>query len=136
MLVDFASLNGWAILAAAIAAYAIGGIWYAPGVLGARWLAALGKTKEELGSPAKPMVVQAFLTLLMALTLAVVVVRFGAISWPEGAAIGFSLSIGLVGAAHASEWMFCGFNAALFRIQAGYRVVSLTAMGAILGAWR
>lgn len=136
MLVDPGSLNGWAICAATVAAYALGGIWYAPPVLGAKWLAALGKKKEDLGSPVKPMAVQFVLTLISSSVLAMVVMRFGAITWIEGAAIGFVLAVGLVAASALSDAVFCGLNAALYWIQTGYRLVSFAVMGAILGAWR
>ena len=112
MLVDIGSVNGWAVLVAAVVGYAIGAVWYAP------------------------MVVQFFLALVIAAVLAAVVVRFGAVTWIEGAAIGFVLSAGLFATSLLADWMFCGFSMRLYRIQAGYKVVYITAMGAILGAWR
>jgi hypothetical protein len=136
MLVDLGSVNGWAVLVAAVVAYAIGAVWYAPPVFGNRWMAALGKSKEQLGDPVRLMVAQFFLTLVIAAVLAVVVVRFGAVTWIEGAAIGLVLSLGLVAASLLSDWMFCGFNMRLYWMQIGYKVVYFTVMGAILGAWR
>jgi hypothetical protein len=136
MLVDVHSLNAWAILAAAGAGFAIGGVWYAPPVFGNRWMAALGKTKEQLGSPAIPMAVQLVVSLVIACVLAAVVSRFGAVTWIEGAAVGFVLAVGLIGTTILSDSMFSGPNARLYLIQVGYRVSSVTIMGAILGAWR
>jgi len=136
VLVDIGSVNGWAVLVATAVAYAIGGVWYAPPVLGNRWMAALGKSKEQLGNPLKSMIAQFFLTLVIAAVLALVVVRFGAVNWIEGAAIGFVLSAGLVATSLLSDWMFCGFNMKLYWIQIGYKLACVTAMGAILGAWR
>ena len=136
MLVDLGSVNGWAVLVATVVGYAIGAVWYAPRAFGNRWMAALGKSREQLGDPVKPMVAQFFLTLVIAVALALVVVRFGAVTWIEGAAIGFVLSAGLVATSLLSDWMFCGFNMKLYWIQTGYKLVCFTAMGAILGAWR
>jgi uncharacterized protein DUF1761 len=136
VLVDPGSVNWWAVLVAAIVGYAIGGAWYARPVLGKAWMAALGKTSDQLGSPAKTMAVQFLLTLVIAAVLALVVVRFGAIKWIEGAALGFVLAAGLVATSALSDWMFCGFRMRLLAIQVGYKLVSITAMGAILGAWR
>ena len=136
MLVDLGSINWWAVLVATVVAYGMGAVWYAPPVFGNRWMAALGKTKDQLGDPLKLMVMQFFLTFVIAAVLAVVVVRFGAVNWIEGAAIGFVLSAGLVATSLLSEWMFCGFAMKLYRIQMGYKLVTVTAMGAILGAWR
>ena len=136
MLLDLGSINGWAVLVAAVVGYAIGAVWYAPPVFGKRWLAALGKSKDQLGDPFKPMVVQFFLALVVAAVLAAVVVRFGAVTWIEGAAIGFVLSVGLVSTSLLTAWMFGGFDMKLYRLQVGCKVVQFTAMGAILGAWR
>jgi hypothetical protein len=136
MLVDLNSINGWAVLVATAVGYAIGAAWYAPPVFGKRWLAALGKSKDQVGDPVKPMVAQFFLALIIAAVLAAVVVRFGAVTWIEGAAIGFVLSVGLVATSLLTEWMFCGFNMKLYWFRVGYKIVTITAMGAILGAWR
>ncbi len=136
MLVDLGNINWWAVLLATALAYVTGAVWYAPPVFGKRWMAALGKSKEQLGDPARLMVTQFFLTLVTASVLAAVVVRFGAVTWVEGAAIGFALSLGLVAASLLSDWMFCGFNMRLYWIQAGHKAVYFTVMGAILGAWR
>ena len=136
MLLDLGSINGWAVLVAAVVGYAIGAVWYAPPVFGKRWLAALGKSKDQLGDPLKPMVVQFFLALVVAAVLAAVVVRFGAVTWIEGAAIGFVLSVGLVSTSLLTAWMFGGFDMKLYRLQVGCKVVQFTAMGAILGTWR
>jgi len=136
VLLDLGSINGWAVLVAAVVGYAIGAVWYAPPVFGKRWLAALGKSKDQLGDPLKPMVVQFFLALVIAAVLAAVVVRFGAVTWIEGAAIGFVLSVGLVSTSLLTAWMFGGFDMKIYRLQVGCKVVQFTAMGAILGAWR
>jgi len=136
MLVDPGSLNGWAILAAVLAAYALGAIWYAPPVLGNAWLRALGKRKEALGSPVRAMAIQFLLTLVTATVLALLIVRFGAITWAEGAVIGLIAGVGLVATGLASDYLFCGWSLRLYAIQVAYKLVSLAVMGAILGAWR
>jgi hypothetical protein len=134
VLVDIGSVNWWAVLVATVVACAIGTGWYAPPAFGNRWMAALGR--EQLGDPVKPMIAQFFLTLVIAAVLALVVVRFGAVTWIEGAAIGFVLSAGLVATSLLSDWLFCGFDMKLYWIQTGCKLACVTAMGAILGAWR
>ncbi len=136
MLVDLGSINGWAVIVATVVGYVIGGIWYAPPVFGNMWMAALGKKKEQLGNPVKPMLVQFVLTLVIAAVLAMVVVRFGAVNALEGAAIGLALSIGLIATSLLADWMFCGFSMKLYWIQVSCKIVCATVMGAIPGAWR
>jgi hypothetical protein len=134
--VDLGSVNGWAILGAAVAGYALGAVWYAPPVLGGVWLRALGKRREELGRPVRAMTIQLLLTLVTATVLALLVVRFGAITWIEGAVIGLAVGAGLVATGAASDHLFCGWSWRLFAIQTTYKLASLALMGAILGAWR
>ncbi|HEX4798612.1 MAG TPA: DUF1761 domain-containing protein [Burkholderiales bacterium] len=136
MLVDLGSINWRAVLVATVVAYVIGAVWYAPPVFGNRWMAALGKSKEQLGDPVKLMVAQFLLTLVIASVLAAVVVRFGAVTWIEGATIGFVLSLGLVATSLLSDWMFRGFSMRLYWMQIGCKVAYITVTGAILGAWR
>ena len=41
-------INWLAVLLAFVASMAIGFVWYMPAVLGKRWMAAIGKTEEDL----------------------------------------------------------------------------------------
>jgi len=121
MLVDPGSINWWAVLTAAIVGHAIAVLWYSPPVL------------------RKPMTLMAtrfLLTLVTAAVLALIVVRFGAVNWIEGAVIGLVLSAGLVATSLLSEGIFRDFGMKLFAIQIGRQLIGITAMGAILGAWR
>jgi hypothetical protein len=135
MLVDLGSVNWWAVLVSTVIAYLIGAVWYAPPVFGDRWMSALG-SKAPAPNRVKPMIAQFFLTLVIAAALAAVVVRFGAVTWIEGAAIGVALSIAFVATSLFTDWMFCGLDLRLYWIQVGYRVLLFAVVGAILGAWR
>ena len=65
----FGGLNYLAVLAAAVASFAFGALWY--GLLGKPWMAALGKTKDELMGPeGKPPVAQMLKSLIAALIMA------------------------------------------------------------------
>ena len=71
----FAGLNYLAVLVAAIVSYAFGALWY--GLLGKQWLAALGKTREDMSSPLVPMIVSFLAQLVMAWVLAGVIGHLG-----------------------------------------------------------
>lgn len=62
-------INGWAVLAATVLAFLLGGLWYGP-LFGRAWLRALGKTEDELEPSAKPFVISFFAALLTAVILA------------------------------------------------------------------
>ena len=50
-------INWLAVLLAFIASMAIGFVWYMPAVLGKRWMAAIGKTEEDLKNIEVPVLV-------------------------------------------------------------------------------
>jgi Protein of unknown function (DUF1761) len=135
-MVDIGSLNGWAILSATLIAFLLGWIWYAPGVFGNSWLTATGKRRETSRLPPRLAAIQFALTLLTAVCLALLIVRFGAITWAEGATIGLVVGIGFVATSMASDYLFCGWSIRLYGIQIAYKLASFALMGAILGGWR
>ena len=130
-------LNIWAILAAALANFLIGGVWYSPALFQGPWMRANGFGEDDLkkGSPAVIFGVSLLFCLIMAANLAAF------LAGPE-TTIGFAIA---AGAAAGLGWAALGLGVvALFErrppsyilINGGYLTVSFTAMGAILGAWR
>ncbi|MBT2532000.1 DUF1761 domain-containing protein [Arthrobacter sp. ISL-48] len=130
-------INWLAVLLAFIANMAIGFVWYMPAVLGGRWMAAIGKTEEDLkniGGGAGiwlPMMATAALT---AVLLAVLISKLGL----DNALAGgwFALVLGLVFRAggHVIHNGFAGRPAAVTLIDSGHDLVAMTAAGAIIGA--
>lgn len=126
-------LNYLAILAAAVSAFAIGGLWYR--IFLAQWMKANGFEKEPGGNPAKIFGISFLFSVVMAFNLA----KFldsptTTAAW--GATAGFLAGFG---------WCFMGIGIlCLFErkpwsyllINGGYLTVALTVMGLILGAWR
>ncbi|MGH1418959.1 MAG: DUF1761 domain-containing protein [Hyphomicrobiaceae bacterium] len=75
---DFAGVNYWAVVLAAAVSFLFGGVYYS--VLGLKWLAALGKTKEQLeqqGGYATTMALTFVAQLLMAFVLAGLIGHLG-----------------------------------------------------------
>ena len=131
----FDSIDPLSVLVAAAAAFALGALWYLPEVFGAPWMAALHKQLKDLRPPLVPMLASALLLLVTAYALAIVVVAFDLFIWWEGAAMGLMVGLTFVAPAMLSDHLFAGWPRALFVIQAGYRVLALAVMGAILAAW-
>lgn len=66
----FGGLSYLAVVAAAIASFAFGGLWYGP-LLGKQWMEALGKTKDDLlGAEGKPPVAAMVKTIIAELIMA------------------------------------------------------------------
>ena len=130
-------LNIWAILAAALANFLIGGVWYSPALFQGPWMRANGFREDDLkkGSPAVIFGVSFLFCLIMAANLAAF------LSGPD-TTIGFAIAAGF---AAGLGWAALGLGVvALFErrpwsyilVNGGYLTVSFAAMGAILGAWR
>lgn len=129
--------NYLAIFAAAVTAFVLGGLWYAPGVFGRAWMQECGFTEESLkkmGGLGRIFAGSFVLELIMAVNLAAFLgpnasLGFGTFA---GAAAGF----GWVALSFGVTYLFERRSLRLFFINAGYHAVTFTAMGAILGAWR
>lgn len=133
-MLDFAGLNWWAILVATIAAFVLGYVWYGP-VFGKAWLAALGKTEDEIQPSPTPFVVSFVAALLTCIVVAALMAGLGMTGIANGAVLGFLTGIGFIAASMASDTAFCGWGWKLWAIQAGYRVAYSIIMGAIIGVW-
>jgi RsiW-degrading membrane proteinase PrsW (M82 family) len=103
----FHGLNVWAVLVAAISAFVLGGLWYAPFLFGGAWKRAnVFGTDEPPPAGAKIFVISFVLSLVMALNLAMFLndpktnmawgatARFlaGSAGWPWGLGLSRCLS--------------------------------------------
>jgi len=133
---DFSTLNHQAVFAAAVSAFVLGGIWYGP-LFGAAWM------RENSFSPESVKQVNlgkvyglAFVwTLVMAYNLALFLNAPG-ITLSQAVLYGFFTGFGWIAMGVFVIGLFERRSASLMLINGGYMTVALTAMGAILGAWR
>jgi hypothetical protein len=132
----FHGLNLWAVLVAAISAFVLGGLWYAPFLFGWAWKRANGFGADEPpAADAKIFVISFVLSVVMALNLAMFLNDPKTnIAW--GATAGFlagfgwvAMGIGIISLFERRPWTYVLVNG-------GYLTVALVVMGAILGAWR
>lgn len=136
-LTHVSQINWLAVLLAFAATMVIGFVWYMPAVLGTRWMAAIGKTEDDLknmGGGAGiwlPMMAAAALT---AILLAVLISKLALDNALAGGF--FALVVGLVFRAggHVIHNGFAGRPAAVALIDSGHDLVAMTVSGAIIGA--
>ncbi len=130
-----ASINYWAVLAAAVASFVIGGLWYSPVLFYRPWLRAASLSEEELrhGNMALIFGVSLVLQVLAALVLAMFLGPEADVAF--GASAGFMVGAAWVATAFGVAYLFERRPLVLFFINGGYNVVVYTVMGAILGAW-
>lgn len=131
------SLINWpAVVVAALSAFIVGGIWYSSALFGNAWMADSNLTADQIktGNKAKIFGFTALFSLIMSANLAAFLATpTTTTAW--GAQAGFLAGIWTFGAiAIHSLFELKGWR--YIFINGGYSVVSLTLMGAILGAWR
>ena len=130
-----ADFNWLAIIVATVAAFVLGGAWYAKGLFGSAWMQDVGLTEEDANSVNMPKTFGgAFvLQLIAAMTLATLLGPES--TWLSGVHTGLVVGIGFLATAYGVTYLFEQRSLRLFMINGGYNVVLLALMGAIIGAW-
>jgi len=132
---SLASINIWAVLAAAVASFLFGGAYY--GVLSKPWMNAVGKTPEQIRSTgmAVPLLVTMIALVVMAIILSGIIhhVAPGAGKTRGGLLSGFLCWIGFVATTLATNHAYQGQKSRLTIIDGGYWLGVLLIQGAILG---
>jgi hypothetical protein len=134
---DVMGVNYYAVAAAAISTFIIGGLWYSPVLFQRPWMAANGLEPADLAksSPVAVFGVSLLLALVMAVNLAMFLAGPDtALRW--GATAGALTGLGWVAPALATVALFERRSWRYIAINGGYWIASFTTMGAILGAWR
>ena len=127
------------ILAAAVAAWLIGALWYSPAMFAKAWVAAHGYTPEQVAAmrvtQGKVIAGTLVAMILMAAVLQLILNHLGADSlrdgmgWAFHAWLGFAVPLGFI--AH----LYSHKRLSAWLIDLGYQLVYFLVMGAILGAW-
>ena len=129
------AVSWWAIIIAAIVKFAIGAVWFTA-LFGKRYRALMnvpeGSSTEGL-VPA--MVVQIIGDLIMAYVLARFIVHYGASGLVNGAFIGFMAWLGFVATIMVGTIFYEKKSGEFIAITAGYQLVGIVVMGAVIGWW-
>lgn len=127
------------VIAAAVAAYAVGAVWHSPVGFGKYWMGLMGFNEHSMKSmplsPAQAMTIGFFVTLLTAYVLSLFVVWTGASTWQTAAQLGFWVWLGFLAPTLANGWLWEGKSLKLFAFNAAYALVSIEVMALILGQW-
>ncbi|HEY8928755.1 MAG TPA: DUF1761 domain-containing protein [Mucilaginibacter sp.] len=133
---NFSSINWLAIAVAGVSAFMVGGIWYSKALFGNAWMTDSNLTTEQIqaGNKGKIFGFTAVFSLIMAANLGMFLADAKTdLAW--GTTAGFLAGIWTFSAI-AIHSLFELKSWRLIFINGGYSIVSLTIMGAIIGAWR
>lgn len=130
-------INIWAVVVAAVVYWLLGAAWFT--VLSKPWLASIGKTMEQLQAGVNSGVAYSIAlvaNLIIAFVLGWVVIRTGEQTAVRGITVGALLWVGLVGTTIGTAFVFEGRSLEGFVLTAGYPLVGMLVMGAIVGGWK
>ena len=124
------------ILAAGVAAWLAGAVWY--GLLGNKWVAALGTTKAAMARPpglpsALPFILSFVADLVMAWVLAGIIGHLGPVTLRNGLISGALCWLGFVASTLAVNHSFQGANRSLTLIDGIHWLGVLLVQGAVIG---
>ena len=128
-------INLLAVLAAAVAGFVVGGLWYSPLLFVKAWKTEIGVDPNVQGSM-KGMGPQLIGCFLLCLVQAGMFALFLGKQTPlMGAAYGLAGGVCWVAAALGINYLFEGKSFRLFLINGGYNAVTFTLYGLILSLW-
>ena len=130
----FSHINWLSVIVAAASSFVVGGVWYGP-LFGRAWMAECGFTEEVLAKRNMSIVFGGSLALALLASLNLAMFLGAERSLIYGATAGFFAGLGWVSMFLGILYLFEMRSLKLFSINAGYCTLSLTIMGAILGAW-
>lgn len=133
---DMSTINHLAVFTAAISSFVLGGLWYGP-VFGKAWMQETGLTAETLAkaNQAKIYGLAFVWTLLMSYNLAMML-NDPAIGLNEAIMYGSLTGFGFITMGMFVVGLFERRSTKLMLINGGFQTLSMTVIGAILGAWR
>jgi Protein of unknown function (DUF1761) len=128
-------VNYLAVIAAAVATFVLGGLWYSPALFGKVWQREAGVTEEKMKSANMALIFG--LTFVLALIAAWVFALFLGPRPPMALGLGAGFSAGLcwVAASLGINYLFERKSLKLWLINGGYHTLQFTIIGLILALW-
>ena len=131
---DWTGVSWLAVIVAAVVGFVIGFIWFLPQVFGRQWAAASGRTLPAPGEVAySSIAIGAVASLVTAYVLALLAGAVGATTLVDGAILGFVAWLGFIATSTVNAVLYEGRNTTWWSITAGYWLVILVVMGAVIG---
>lgn len=129
--------NFVAIIVAAVANMGLGAFWYSMSGFGKTWIKLSGISKEDIEKAKKAGMTQSYViasvgSLVMACVLGVLTYYLGTMTLMGGMKLGILVWLGFIAPAMLGQVLWENKSWTLYALNAGYYLVSLSIMGAIL----
>ena len=129
------NVNLFAVCAAALSSFLLGGLWYSPRLFGARWQREAGDSRK-LGErhPARVFGLSFVFALIAAFAYAVLVPQPSSVA--AAGIQGLATGAGLVAASFGINYQFANRSTVMWLIDAGYHTAQFGIYGLVLYLWR
>ena len=127
--------NLWAVLAAALSGFVLGGLWYSPMLFGKAWQRETGLSDEALARGNMALIFGTTFVLCVVASLVFAMFLGPNPSLALGVGAGASAGLCWVGASFGINYLFERRSLTLFLINAGYHTLQFTLIGLILALW-
>lgn len=135
VVLSFSDVNWLSVLVATVSAFAIGGLWYSPAMLGNQWAAELKLSDEDIKKANMPVIFT--LSFVLNFIAAIMLELFIGPDASFLMGLGFGLVVGVawVSTAFGMNYLFARKSVKLFLIDSAYYILLFVVMGGILGIW-
>jgi len=125
-------VNWLAVIVATIAGFAVGAVWYT--ALGKQWMAAIGKTRDQLNAGPQPYVIGVIVELVMAYFLALVTSNlFGSVTVASGLMAGAHMWLGFIMPPMILNHRYQNMPWRLTLLDGGHLLLVLLVQGLVIG---
>ena len=128
----FSGVSWVAVIAATVAAMAVGSLWYSPVLFMKRWQKEIGKTPEQLGNPMLAVGNSVVLYFVAAVGLSVVFGWKGVATLSDAVMTAGAIWAVFVGSMELMHDRYNGASAMLSALNCGNTLISFLAMGATI----
>jgi len=116
----FMNINWVAVIIGAVAAYALGALWYSPKLFGTGWMKAVGLTPDSKGKVMPAMVTQAVGTFLLAWVIGITETTDSILT---AIMIAFTIAVLI-----KANGLFAGKGSYAIKVEAGYVIAMVAVM--------
>jgi hypothetical protein len=125
-------VNYLAIAIAAVATFALGGLWYSPALFGKAWQREVGLSDEQLARGNMLRIFGSALVLSVIASFVFALFLGPRPSMPLGLGAGFSAGLCWVASSFGMNYLFARRSLKLFFIDGGYHTLQFTLIGVVL----
>ncbi len=135
LVLNFSDINWLSVIVSALAAFAIGGLWYSPVLFSKVWQREVKLSDEDIKDSNMAMIFGTTFVLNVIGAIALDMVIGVESTFMSGLCTGLYVSIVWIATSFGINYLYTRKSFKLYLIDAFYYIVFFSVMGAILGAW-